>query len=264
MTRAAAEAHMQVAASGLVVPPRPPAPAAEVRAAALAARDALPLARLPAAAPQPVDAEALRLLDLVRAKLHPMLEGLRLKGIPVGEVQLAEAVGGCRIMAGGDEQATVALVREYLEFWVSSPLPGVPSPLALRLSDVEAQALGGPIRSGVGLSKAAGPGAGRPILLMHLSLLDPSAAWFDRRALLCLVIWSVERALHECHHQHGAAASTGAAEQFVLIVNLRGFGLKNFDQASLGLSLRRCPLCVRVSCEWFVLLLSCACDLLIF
>jgi hypothetical protein len=162
-------------------------------------------------------------------------------------------------MAGADDRGLLGLMREHLEFWVSSPMDGVSSPLAIRLRDVQAQALDGPIRSGVGCTRVDGPGSGRPILLMHLSLLDPSSSWFDRSKLRCLLAWSVERVLAHTQDNslpsgsrrgpllpavsppasvangHGAGASGPSCppEQLVCIVNLRGFGLRNFDQACL-------------------------------
>eukprot|EP00962_Isochrysis_galbana_P013419 scaffold3808_cov112-Isochrysis_galbana.AAC.50 len=189
--------------------------------------------------------------------MGPMLDAVRLHGAPLAEREMAEAIDCCRAMDGGDERVLLALMRDHLEFWVSSPMDCLPSPLAIRLRDVKAQALNGPIRFGIGCTRADGPGAGRPILLMHLSLLDPSARWFDRSKLRCLLAWAVERALADTivtNVQRGGAdgppppaaappvgVATGRgtgtaghahqAEQLVFIVNLRSFGLRNFDQA---------------------------------
>lgn len=158
----------------------------------------------------------------MKAELAPLLAELSRAGQAPHAEELHELWEAALFFTADKEAGAVKLVEEHLVWRRRSPYPGVAD-----VDHIPAAMLHRELSCGLVYVRGADR-EGRSVIVFNVNKHTTSSPWYDKKRMLCAVVFVIEQALYESRHNR----------QFVLLCNLRGFGMRNFDQYLIGRAFR--------------------------
>ncbi|KAL3896441.1 MAG: hypothetical protein SGPRY_013272, partial [Prymnesium sp.] len=160
--------------------------------------------------------------ERMKAELAPLLAELSRAGQAPHAEELHELWEAALFFTADKEAGAVKLVEEHLVWRRRSPYPGVAD-----VDHIPAAMLHRELSCGLVYVRGADR-EGRSVIVFNVNKHTTSSPWYDKKRMLCAVVFVIEQALYESRHNR----------QFVLLCNLRGFGMRNFDQYLIGRAFR--------------------------